>query len=144
MPVLQHCQGINFSFIHFSSGRAASALNHSLNHCSSFSNAFLKESFVVQAVREVEAGRSQDQGQASLYRKNLFQNKSEGAGETVRALLFLQRTWVQFPASMWRLITICNPNSKGSKPLFCPLRAPDTCVVDIHTYRLNTYTHKII
>ena len=50
----------------------------------------------------------------------------------VRTLLILQKTWIQFPAPTWYLITMCNSSSRRSNGFFCPLRAPVTHMAQIH------------
>lgn len=56
--------------------------------------------------------------------------------------LFLQRTWVQFLAPVWWLVTICNSTSRRFGDLLWPSWVPGTRVAHIHPCRQNTHIHK--
>lgn len=64
-------------------------------------------------------------------------------GSVVVYFLFLQMTWVHFPALIRWPTNICNSNSRGSDTLSWTLRTPVTYKVYINSCSQSSLTHKI-
>lgn len=77
-----------------------------------------------------------------------FKNMEDGLERWLsgyESWLFFQSTWVLFPAPTWRLITICNSNSRGPDALLYPFRNQVcTWCANIHSEKKNTYAYKTI